>query len=109
MKQITKDEFLKLMLPLLEHRREFETFNSAFKLLLPDCYPVFSFSEKLVDGYLILVEDKIGNNAKDWIEWFIYENDCGKGELGAGFDDNFKPIKTVDDLYDVIFSNKAVL
>ena len=39
---------------------------------------------------------------EDWISWYIYDNECGKGKLEAGFKDNMKKIENVDDLIYVI-------
>lgn len=38
----------------------------------------------------------------DWIDWFIWENDCGEKGYEAGFKDNLKKIKTIEDLYGLI-------
>lgn len=39
----------------------------------------------------------------EWIEWFIFENDCGrKGLLATNGEDIMKPIRTVEDLAELI-------
>lgn len=37
-----------------------------------------------------------------WIDWYICENDCGKKGLEGGYNGKTKPIRTVDDLLEVI-------
>jgi len=44
-----------------------------------------------------LVSDKGG-----WLYWYAMENDFGKKGLSAGFKGHEKPIKTLDDLLDLI-------
>lgn len=38
----------------------------------------------------------------DWIDWYVIENDCGRKGQEAGYTDNIKPIRTVEDLLDLI-------
>jgi len=38
----------------------------------------------------------------DWIGWFIYENYFGKSGYEAGYNDNLKKIKTLNDLWRLI-------
>lgn len=37
-----------------------------------------------------------------WIDWFIYENDIGERGGEAGYDGNHKPVKTIDDVLDLM-------
>lgn len=37
-----------------------------------------------------------------WMSWFILENDYGASALEAGYDGKLKPIKTVDDLLELM-------
>lgn len=37
-----------------------------------------------------------------WIDWYIYDNEFGKREFEAGYDGNVKPIKCLDDLFELI-------
>ena len=47
------------------------------------------------------VMQKIGDDS-NWLDWFIFENDCGEKAMEAGYDKNLKPIKTIDDLIELI-------
>lgn len=38
----------------------------------------------------------------EWISWFIFENDCGKRALKAGFDGHLRPIRTARQLAKLI-------
>lgn len=39
---------------------------------------------------------------QDWIAWYIYDNDCGKAEMKAGYDEKIKPIRNSRDLAKLI-------
>lgn len=49
------------------------------------------------DRYGALIEAIIGRRT-GLLEWFIWENDCGKNGIEAGQEGDVRPIKTVDDL-----------
>lgn len=80
------------------------------ELLIDKLQELFGFTDSVMlydtlfemeDFSIELVEEIVGDKAK-WIEWFVYENDCGESEYEAGPQDNFKKIKTVDDLLELI-------
>jgi len=48
--------------------------------------------------FLDLTDDYI----VDWVNWYIWENDFGEKAMEAGEKDNLKPIKTIDNLFEVI-------
>lgn len=48
-----------------------------------------------------IVAEKIGDNG-GWLEWFIWEDEWGRKEYDAGYDDDVRPIKTIEDLLWVI-------
>ena len=37
-----------------------------------------------------------------WLSWFIYDNDCGRRGLEAGYNKGMKPIRTVEQLVRLI-------
>jgi hypothetical protein len=80
------------------------------ELLIDKLQELFGFADSVVlydtlfameDFSIELVEEIVGDKTK-WIEWFVYENDCGEREYEAGPKDNLKKIKTVDDLLELI-------
>ena len=73
------------------------------KLLFSESYVYFSFGEEFMNHYIELLEDTFGDRGS-WIQWFIFENDWGRREYEAGFKGNMLPIKTTEDLYDLIKS-----
>lgn len=40
----------------------------------------------------------------DWLDWYVYDNDSGAKGYDAGYDKNLKPIKTEEDLLELIES-----
>jgi hypothetical protein len=44
----------------------------------------------------------------NWIDWFIWENACGKNKLGVKLDDwdEYKEITTVEELADLFWGEK---
>lgn len=42
-----------------------------------------------------------------WISWFIYENDCGKSALKAGFDGTLRTIRTARQLAKLITEHES--
>jgi len=65
-----------------------------------DIAPESKLSEsvyRLAEGYLEVLAESIGDKS-GWLSWFIYDNDMGKNEYQAGYDNKFRKIKSVDDL-----------
>jgi hypothetical protein len=90
-----------------------EKFIKIYKqkeLLIDKLQELFGFTDRVMlydtlfameDLSIELVEEIVDDKGK-WIEWFVYENDCGEKEHEAGRRDNLKKIKTVDDLLELI-------
>ena len=43
---------------------------------------------------------------QEWLEWYIYDNDCGAAKMEAGFDEAVNPIKNSRDLAKLIVENE---
>lgn len=80
------------------------------KLLIDKLQELFGFTDSVMlydtlfamEDFSIELVEEIVDDKEKWIEWFVYENDCGEKELEAGRQDNLKKIKTVDDLLELI-------
>lgn len=57
----------------------------------------------IFDDYLKVVQEKIEDPA-DWLNWYVYENKCGEGDLKAKASEKsrFRKIKTTEDLVELI-------
>lgn len=44
---------------------------------------------------------------EEWFSWFLYENDCGKAALKAGFDGKLRPIRTARQLAKIITEHES--
>jgi hypothetical protein len=68
--------------------------------ILSDCKAMLPFWVQF-DSYLKVLSELVGDKDK-WIEWYIFENDCGKKAFEAGYDKKLKPIKTASQLVQLI-------
>ena len=46
----------------------------------------------VLDGWIKQLGDESG---AEWVSWWIYDNECGKKGLVAGYDGKCRPIRTV--------------
>ncbi len=108
-KKVTEDSPDKQMfIKYMERLKSFyklrnETGDSLGKLLFSESFIYLSFGEEFMNHYIELLEDVFGDK-NSWIQWFIFENDWGAKGYEAGFTDKMSPIKTTEDLYDLIKS-----
>ena len=90
-----------------------EKFIKIYKqkeLLLDKLQELFGFTDSVMlydtlfamENFSIELVEEIVDDKGKWIEWFVYENDCGEKEYEAGLFDHLKKIKTVDDLLELI-------
>jgi len=69
--------------------------------------PLWDVVEKTFDALLDTTATLIGDTGApdghgNWLSWWVWDNDCGQAGLAAGYDGNLRPIKTPDDLLDMI-------
>lgn len=63
---------------------------------------LFEFTDEYHAIITALMESIYGESNTDWIFWYCYENDFGRGSLKA-YDENDKEIlNTIDELYNFI-------
>lgn len=109
MTELTKQQKIDLVKQMIEHKRDMDVFREKFGDLfgvLPgfegngDCnYQVF---DRLFNDYISLVAQRIGET-QDGINWFVWENDCGKNGMGAySDDDQLIPICDAEDYVDFV-------
>ena len=55
---------------------------------------------ELVANLIAFTQEKY--DAKDWIDWYIYENDFGKNKYEAGTKTTTKKITKIKDLWELI-------
>jgi hypothetical protein len=89
----------------LSHDGVIRHINTLSGVLSPD--PGCAFYEaifKLLDIAVNATEVSLGDTAH-WVNWMVYENDCGHRGHEAGYTGNTKPIRTADDLLQLIEDN----
>ena len=68
---------------------------------------ILEFMNPMFTANEILFKEAFGEEAAEWISWFMYEKDFGRREdLGAWDEDKTEICRTVDELYDYIKSLK---
>lgn len=58
---------------------------------------IYELREVAIDA----VADTIGDRFK-WLDWYIHENGWGAKGLEAGYDQDLRPVRTLDDLLRLI-------
>jgi len=51
----------------------------------------------ILGNYIDLVAEVIGDRS-EWLEWYIWDNECGSKGFEAGVNDNIRSVKTPEDL-----------
>lgn len=61
-------------------------------------------SEQLWHNFYILTEttEKFLGSNYNWLEWYCWDNQMGAKRLDAGHGGNMRPIKSLDDLLDLL-------
>lgn len=104
MSKLTSLEKVELIKQLIKHKRDMDVFSEKFIDLFggtPGClgngdchYQVF---DRLFNDYITMVAKEIGDS-KEGINWFVWENDCGKEGLSFALDgDSMFETRTAED------------
>lgn len=108
MKELTRQEKLDLINQLIQHKRDIDLFQEKFNELFgvsngfagssDGSYKVF---DRLFYDYISLVARQIGEG-EDGIEWFVWENDCGRSGMEAGYAGQEIKVETAEDYLSLI-------
>ena len=63
--------------------------------------PFYTAVFELLETAIAATAAAVGDTA-DWLDWFVHDNDCGRKGNEAGYSDRLKPIRTVEDLLDLV-------
>lgn len=99
----TRQQKLHLIDDLLAAHDAVHAQLDALKLTVnpdPGCR-LYSAIFELLETAIAATSAAIGDNNK-WIDWFIHDNECGRRGHEAGYTDQLKPIKTAEDILDLI-------
>jgi len=105
MKPLTKTERITLLTEWLLEYKKVESTNDSIEMLFgknPDGNVQTRFWQ-LFESYTKLVAIQVGDDFK-WLEWFLYDNDCGKKAMEARASSwkKHRKIRTVKDLEAII-------
>jgi hypothetical protein len=94
-------------LKLLQNWQQCYDNNEALlKTLIPifGCIVESTINKQLWNCFDELTDttEKLLGSDYNWLDWYCWENDMGAKGLDAGYDRNLKPIKTLNDLLDLI-------
>lgn len=99
---IPKPQALALLRDYLLRVEQIRAFTSECRRTLgndPEA-PLHTHLHLLIDPMGECVEHLVtGKPNGGWIQWYLWENDCGNKGLMAGSKDHLKPICTAEDLY----------
>lgn len=108
MNKLTREEKIDLINQLIKHKREIDIFHKKFDELFgvspgfvgngESTYKVF---DNLFNDFISMVADLIGET-KYGIEWFVWENDCGRNGMEAGLDGKEIKIETAEDYLNLV-------
>lgn len=74
---ISYGEFYKYMEAIEEYLLEFDNVNDALSKMCPDSYAMITIGTKLLDSYIELVEELVGDET-GLISYFVFDCDFGK-------------------------------
>ena len=73
------------------------------------CHPESQFYDttwRVFDAYTIALAETLGDKGGDWMQWYCAENEMGASGHSAGYDGKTKPIKTMNNLYELILQGR---
>jgi hypothetical protein len=78
-------KFVYYMEALDKHMQNISNTNEVLeKVLFKGSFVNITIDNVLVEHYMEMLADGVGDTSDDWIGWFVYENDFGRGKLEAG-------------------------
>lgn len=64
--------------------------------------PLFDMVWRMFDGYTLALGKALGDDFGTWLAWYYMENDMGREGMHAGYDGQLAPIKTLEQLHELI-------
>ena len=69
--------------------------------LFVDGWISITLGDGLMVSYIEMLASAVGDESR-WIDWYVFENDCGREKMQAGYDGELKPVTNAQELYDLI-------
>lgn len=101
MKTMTLEKFEKYMLEIKKYLDSVDRASKAVQVLASDSFAIVDFAGPLLSAYIRLLSENVGDKS-EWIDWFVFENDFGKGGMVAGKEGDMQLVDTVEKLYNLI-------
>lgn len=93
---ISPAEFEELLSPVAKFVERSEIVNDALMTIFGQVPEYNDEANRLCDAYLDLVAKQLGLEKPDILDWFVYENEFGKGNK------SYQGVSSLSDLYDYI-------
>lgn len=99
---IEKKEFIAYMAGLEDLlKREHDLSDMLVKSGFIENHFILTHTHKIINNYIAMLGE-LSDDKGGWIEWHVWENDFGRKQMEAGFTGRLKPIKTTDQLWDLM-------
>ena len=106
---MTKELFIETLEKIEKQLKYDSKCHDAFSIILPNDY-VSGYDYSIILSQLIKILEIEFNDESGWIEYFIWELDCGKNYKDYMITDkNNKNIdmSTIESLYEILMENKS--
>lgn len=99
---MTTKQKIKLVTELVHHHKKLENLSDSISNIFGTCDgKLYDTVYNMFDAYTDAVSDAIGDDF-EYVQWYIFENECGKRGLICSFGKKDCHIKTVSDLIEFI-------
>jgi hypothetical protein len=103
---MTLEKFKIAMNVIKDFREEQNLWQSSLEKLFPESYLIVSFGDKLLDGYICLLEDKFPETSVDeWIFYYVYECEMGSKINQITINGKDFPLNSEEQLYKLLTNN----
>lgn len=99
-----KEQFIKLMSEIIKYNKELDELYKSVDDLFGGCDTLMYKTS--MDGIIKIISEIVGDK-DEWIFWYMYDNDYGRGNNKVFIDGKEVPLKTLEDLWEVIQNLKG--
>jgi len=110
MKEITYEEFEKLITPLIDYHNQMAVVDDSLSAIFPESRPFTELGLNVEKAYLELINKYLDNlYCDEWISYFIYDCAMGKNPMEVSYKNSKEKkvkysMKDIKTLYKVIYS-----
>lgn len=94
-----KEQFIKLMSEIIKYNKKLDELYESVDDLFGGCDTLMYKTS--MDGIIKIISEIVGDE-DEWIFWYMYDNDYGGGNNKVFIEGKEVPLKTLEDLWNVI-------